>query len=156
MRTKKLFVALSVAGVVISGCATSPDKIAAQSVSTVPYEQYNCQQIGAEAERVNRRASDLHGSLQKTASNDNAQMAIGMVLFWPALFFLEGGDGPEAAEYGRLKGEKEALERVAIQKQCGMVAANPVEQKATTQPVAEQKASPETPTSSNVSQAAQQ
>jgi hypothetical protein len=45
-------------------------------------------------------------------------MAVGMILFWPALFFLEGGDGPQAAEYGRLKGERDALERVAIQKKC--------------------------------------
>lgn len=120
MRSKKLAVALSVAGIAMAGCATSPDKIAAQSVSTVPYEQYNCQQIGAEIDRVNRRASELHGNLQKTASNDNAQMAVGMLLFWPALFFLEGGDGPEAAEYGRIKGEREALEKVAIKKECGI------------------------------------
>ena len=49
-------------------------------------------------------------------------MAIGLVLFWPTLFFLEGGDGPEAAEYARLKGEVDALEGVAIQKQCDMTA----------------------------------
>ena len=55
-------------------------------------------------------------SLKKEASNDSAQMAIGLLLFWPALFFLEGGDGPEAAEYARLKGEYEALRTVAVQK----------------------------------------
>lgn len=130
MKTKKLVVALCVASVTIAGCASSPDKIAAQSVSTLPYEQYNCQQVGAELDRVNRRASELHGSLQKTASNDNAQMAVGMILFWPALFFLEGGDGPEAAEYGRIKGEKDALERVAIRKECG-IAHKPNEQSVT-------------------------
>ena len=68
--------------------------------------------------RVSRRAQELYGQLDKTASNDAAQMAVGMVLFWPALFFLEGGDGPEAAEYARLKGERDALEQVAIQKHC--------------------------------------
>jgi hypothetical protein len=47
-------------------------------------------------------------------------MAVGLVLFWPALFFLEGGDGPEAAEYACLKGEVDALEQVAIQKKCDM------------------------------------
>jgi len=44
------------------------------------------------------------------------------------LFFLEGGDGPEAAEYGRLKGERDALEKVAIQKECGIIF-QPIEQK---------------------------
>lgn len=82
------------------------------------YKDYDCDQIAGELERVSRRANELHGSLKKTANNDNAQMAVGMVLFWPALFFLEGGDGPEAAEYGRLKGERDALEKVAIQKKC--------------------------------------
>jgi hypothetical protein len=47
-------------------------------------------------------------------------MAIGLILFWPALFFLEGGDGPQAAEYARLRGEVDALERVAIVKKCDM------------------------------------
>lgn len=121
MKTKKLIVALGMAGVALTGCATSPDKIATQSVSTLPYEQYNCKQLGAEVDRVTRRLSELRGSLEKTASNDTAQMAVGMILFWPALFFLEGGDGPEAAEFGRLKGERDALERVAIQKECGII-----------------------------------
>jgi hypothetical protein len=40
-----------------------------------------------------------YNKLQKTTENDQAQMAVGMILFWPALFFLEGGDGAEAAEY---------------------------------------------------------
>jgi hypothetical protein len=128
MKIKNLIVALGMASVALTGCATSPDKIAAQSVSTLPYEQYNCKQLGAEVDRVTRRASELNGSLQKTASNDTAQMAVGMILFWPALFFLEGGDGPEAAEYGRLKGERDALEKVAIQKECGIMF-QPIKQK---------------------------
>jgi len=117
---KKNIAAMVSASFLMAGCASSPDKIASQSVSTLPYEQHNCKQIGAEVDRVNRRVSELHGTLDKKASGDAAQMAIGMVLFWPALFFLEGGDGPEAAEYARVKGERDALEKVAIQKECGI------------------------------------
>ncbi len=47
-------------------------------------------------------------------------MGVGLVLFWPTLFFLEGGDGPEAAEYARLKGERDAIEKVSIQKKCAI------------------------------------
>jgi hypothetical protein len=36
------------------------------------------------------------------------------------LFFLEGGDGPEAAEYAQLKGEYEALRTAAVEKKCAM------------------------------------
>ncbi len=35
------------------------------------------------------------------------------------MFFLEGGDGVEAQEYARLKGEHEAIETASIQKKCG-------------------------------------
>jgi hypothetical protein len=128
MRINKVVVALGVASVALTGCASSPNKIPAQSVSTLPYEQYSCKQLAGEVDRVTRRAVELNASLQKTSSNDAAQMAVGMILFWPALFFLEGGDGPEAAEYGRLKGERDALERVAIQKECGIMF-QPIEQK---------------------------
>ena len=102
----------------LSGCASSPDKMASAYVSPIQYQDYDCKQVGAELTRVSRRAQELYGQLDKTASNDAAQMAVGMVLFWPALFFLEGGDGPEAAEYARLKGERDALKQVAIQKHC--------------------------------------
>lgn len=122
----------------LSGCASSPDKMAAAYVSPIQYQDYDCTQVGSELTRVSRRAQELYGRLDKTASNDAAQMAVGMVLFWPALFFLEGGDGPEAAEYARLKGERDALEQVAIQKHCDPAiippAVKPPEQQATQAP----------------------
>ena len=74
--------------------------------------------LAEETVRVQRRVDNLQASLKKTASDDAAQMGVGLILFWPALFFLEGGDGPQAQEYARLKGEAEALERVSIQKRC--------------------------------------
>ena len=71
-------------------------------------------------QRVSRKVAELRGTLDKDASNDAAQMGIGLILFWPALFFLEGGDGVQAAQYSQLKGEFEALEQVAIQKSCSI------------------------------------
>lgn len=109
---------ITLAIVMLTGCATQPDKIQSAYVSPVQYKDYDCDQISAESARVGRRASDLQASLKTTADNDGAQMAVGMSLFWPALFFLEGGDGPEAAEYARLKGERDALDQVAVQKKC--------------------------------------
>lgn len=106
----------------VTGCATHPDKIATASVSPLQYQNHDCAQIGAELERVSGRANELYAGLKKDADNDTAQMTVGMILFWPTLFFLEGGDGPEAAEYAKLKGEKDALEKVAIQKRCQLPA----------------------------------
>ncbi len=47
-------------------------------------------------------------------------MGIGLILFWPALFFLEGGDGAEAMEYARIKGEREAIEKRSIEQKCAI------------------------------------
>ena len=114
----KKYLASALLAASLSGCASSPDHMAAAYVSPIQYQDYDCTQIGGELTRVSRRAQELYGQLDKTASNDAIQMGVGLVLFWPTLFFLEGGDGPEAAEYSRLKGEREALEQSAIQKHC--------------------------------------
>ena len=108
--------AIVLAALCLSACASNPDKIASSYVSPMQYADYSCKQVALEMTNVSRRVSELYGQLDAEASADTAQMAVGLVLFWPALFFLEGGDGPQAAEYARLKGEREALEDVAIQK----------------------------------------
>jgi hypothetical protein len=48
-------------------------------------------------------------------SDDQVATGVGVIIFWPALFFIKG-DGASAAELGRLKGEYEALEKLAIKK----------------------------------------
>lgn len=114
---KKIIALFTVFG--ISACAKSSNEIPAQYVSPLQYSGYNCRQIEMEMQAVSRRASELGGQVDKTASDDSAQMAVSLVLFWPTLFFLDGNT-PQAAEYGRLKGEFEALERSAIQKNCSV------------------------------------
>jgi hypothetical protein len=73
------------------------------------------------------RTNKLYHNLKKEADADGAQMAVGLVLFWPALLFLEGGDGPEAAEYAQLKGEFEALRENSVQKKCDIDKKSPEE-----------------------------
>ena len=115
----KSFVVLLLATLLV-GCATAPEKLGATYVSPLQYKDYTCDQIGMEMQRVSRRVAVLRGTLDEEASTDAAQMGIGLLLFWPALFFLEGGDGVQAAQYAQLKGEFEALEQVSIQKSCGI------------------------------------
>jgi len=103
--------------ILMAGCASQPDKIATTYVSELQYKDYDCDQLSAELGRVSNRAGELYTSLKKTANTDTAQVW-GSLLLWPTLLFLEGGDGPEATEYARLKGEKEAIEKVTIQKKC--------------------------------------
>lgn len=54
-------------------------------------------------------------------------MTVGLILFWPALFFIDG-DTPQAQEYARLKAEFDALEQAAIQKECGLKIDRPFNQ----------------------------
>ena len=111
----------------IVGCASNPNKIQAAYVSPLKYKEYTCDQIALEMDYIGQRTNELYMQLKKEADADNAQMAVGMILFWPALFFLEGGDGPQAAEYARLKGEFEALRQMSVQKNCLISAKSPEE-----------------------------
>ena len=42
-----------------------------------------------------------------------------IVRFWPAAFFVKG-DGQNATELARLKGEFEAIQQASFQKNCGI------------------------------------
>jgi hypothetical protein len=88
-------------------------------VSPLQYQNLTCQQIGAEMERVSRRASETAGVQDSQRTSDQWATAATVVLFWPAAFLVKG-DGNNAAELARLKGEFEALERVSIEKNCNL------------------------------------
>lgn len=103
----------------VAACASSPEEIGTAYVSPLQYQDYSCKQLGAEASRVSRRTQDLYHEIDENASGDNVAMGVGLVLFWPALFFIDG-DEPNAQEYGRLKGEYEAIEQMSVKKNCGI------------------------------------
>ena len=102
----------------IAGCATEAKDIPTSYVSPLVYDNYDCEQISSEASRLTRKVSESASKVDERSSDDSCTMALGLILFWPSLFFIDG-DGPEAQEYARLKGEYEALEVASIQKKCG-------------------------------------
>jgi hypothetical protein len=104
---------------VCAGCASSSNDIQPQYVSHLQYQGLTCQQIGAEVQRVSRRVAEVSGVQDEKATSDAVATGVALVIFWPAAFFVKG-DGPTAAELGRLKGEFQALEKVAIEKNCGL------------------------------------
>jgi hypothetical protein len=106
-------------GLLLTGCASSSDEVGSIYVSPLQYQQYSCQQIAQEADRVSRRAAEVAGVQDSKATSDAVMTGVGAVLFWPSLFFIKG-DGQTAAELGRLKGEFETLEKVSIEKNCGL------------------------------------
>ena len=111
--------ALMLATSVFAGCATKSADIAPSYVSPMQYQSFSCQQLTLEAQRVATRVGQVSGQQDQKAEGDAGKMAVGMVLFWPALIFMEGDD-QTASEVARLKGEMDALEQANIQKNCGI------------------------------------
>ena len=103
----------------LMGCATSSDKISSSYVSPLMYQSLTCEQIKPELLRVNTQLVNVSGVQDQTATKDAVMMGVGLVVFWPALFFLAQGDDKQA-EVANLKGQYEALESAAIQKNCNV------------------------------------
>jgi len=104
--------------IILVGCAQSADEIAATYVSPLAYDSYSCGQIYEESRRVSARAAQVAGVQDSQSKSDKVAMGVGLVVFWPALFFVGGQD--QSAELARLKGEMEAIEQAAIRKDCGI------------------------------------
>jgi hypothetical protein len=101
----------------LAGCASSSSEVSATYVSPLQFQHLTCKQIAMEAERVSRRSAELSGVQDGKRTSDVVATTAAVIIFWPAAFLVKG-DGQTAAELGRLKGEFEALERVANEKNC--------------------------------------
>ena len=99
-----------------TGCADKSEKIEATYVSPLKYNSYTCRQLEQEYARVAQQSSMINKKQDDIAENDETAMAVGMILFWPALFFIKDDDKKE--EVGRLKGDVNAIEQSSIQKNC--------------------------------------
>lgn len=109
----------AVAAILLAGCASRSENITAAYVSPLTYDSYSCRQLGEEATRVSGRAAQAMGAQDSKATGDAVATGVGLILFWPAVFFIKG-DGASAAEVARLKGEMEAIEQASIRKNCGI------------------------------------
>jgi hypothetical protein len=103
----------------LAACASAPKDIAPAYVSSALYQNLSCDQLRAEAQAVAARAQVANGAQQQNAQQDAAMTGVALVLFWPAAFFMQG-DGVQAAEVARLKGEMVAIEQVNNVKNCGI------------------------------------
>ena len=119
---KKALCVLTSVFLVLSGCATASKDVASAYVSPLQYQAYDCEQLSSESQRINARVAQLGGRLDTAANNDKALVGVGVILFWPALFAL-GGTKQQEADYGRLKGEYDAVQQSAILKKCPGMAA---------------------------------
>jgi hypothetical protein len=61
---------------------------------------------------------ELGRRIDEVAQTEETQTAVGVILFWPLLFWLEGSDTPKTQEYARLRGEMLSLEHTDILQEC--------------------------------------
>ncbi len=102
--------------IVLSGCSKNPQSVSGAYVSPIFYKDYSCDQVTLEMQRVASKVSEVSGVQRSKATNDAVVTGVGVVIFWPALFFLMGNDKEQ--ELAQLKGELDALEQAAVQKNC--------------------------------------
>lgn len=105
--------------ILLAGCASSSDKIAAAYVSPNQFNNYRCDQLSEEAQRISQHVARVSGIQDQKASNDAVATGVALVVFWPAALLISGND-QNSAELARLKGEMEAIEKMSIQKSCGI------------------------------------
>ncbi len=115
--TCRKFLVLGV--VLLAGCASRSEDIDATYYSTSNYSNYNCEQLQQEAQKVSYEATVAAGKQDKARDGDAVKTAVGVALFWPVLLFNEG-DGRNAAYLAQLKGQKNAIQEVSSQKDCGI------------------------------------
>jgi len=108
---------VAMATVLAASCATSPSHISPTYVSPLQYQSYSCDQIRVELQRIGARVTEVTGQQQRAANNDALAMGVGLVLFWPALFFL-ATDNDKREELARLRGEYDALQQAGAEKDC--------------------------------------
>ena len=123
MKKAQTILLISAVTAFLAGCSTASKDVPTAYVSPLQYQSYDCAQLSAESTRLLQRVNQLGGRLDEAAANDKAIATAGGLLFWPALFAL-GGTKQQEAEYGRLKGEYDALQQASVLKKCeGVIAA---------------------------------
>jgi hypothetical protein len=119
MKNLNKLIAIALAAAVV-GCSTASRDIMPAYVSPAIYSNYDCDQLRLELIRVSVEVNSMSGKLDKNKENDTMTTTAGIILFWPALFFL-GGTKEQEARYAQLKGEYIALEQATIQRKCGFL-----------------------------------
>src|SRR5215217_4646286 len=104
------------AAVALGACASKPENVRSQYISPAQYASYSCQDIEYDLRAISQQVHALSGQQRRRANQDAWATGVGIVVFWPALFFLIRGD--KADDLARMKGEYDALATASRRKDC--------------------------------------
>lgn len=104
----------------IVGCSSAPkaNEVSAAYVPTGMYTNMTCEQLLSEAEAVRRSVPALEDAVNKHRSNQSGVEVVTWVLFWPAAFLLDKGEGT-SSQLAKAKGEIDAIGLAMKTKKCG-------------------------------------
>ena len=119
----------SAGAMLLAACASKSEDVSPSYVSPVLYKNYECEELLEERMRISAKVAEVSQSQDDKAQNDAVATGVGVVLFWPALFFLASGSDREP-ELASLKGNHDAIQQAVIQKKCLSLAELEAERKA--------------------------
>ncbi|WP_146188686.1 hypothetical protein [Pseudoprimorskyibacter insulae] len=88
-------------------------------VPSSKYQGLNCSQLREEDRRLRASIEDLTTKVDKSYKHDKNMEAVTWILFWPAVFAMDGNDA-EATRLATAKGEADALHTAMQNKKCRM------------------------------------
>ena len=97
--------------------AQKSSEVAASYVPTSKYEDMSCRNLRVEGERLRASLGNLEASVDKAYKQDKNMEAVTWILFWPAVFAMDGNDA-EAKQLADAKGEAEAIRAAQLSKGC--------------------------------------
>lgn len=102
-----------IASLLLSGCinmSTSPSQITGSPGPGLNYEEYTCARLADELGALARREVPLAAAQERRVKASGVQALI---------IGVGQGDGAEASELAKVRGEKEAIRKAMYAKQCG-------------------------------------
>jgi hypothetical protein len=106
----------TIAALSLAACAPSPDTITAAYVSPAMFNGQSCASLNAQSRVLAGRLATATGQQQAAADADSGTMALAIILFAPAVFFVGGNDQSDAI--AQMRGEAEALQSAAAAQGC--------------------------------------
>lgn len=99
-------------GLLLAGCAKSPESIAPSYISDMNYRELDCKQLAEEDRRLTQALATASAQQKNARSNDT----VGVLLIGLPVSSMSGDN--IAPEIARLKGEQDAVRRARLSKRC--------------------------------------
>ena len=117
MKSKAVAILLVACALASCSDAQKSAEVTAQYVPATKYEHLSCAALRDEAARLQASVTGIEAEVDKAYKQDKTMEAVTWVLFWPALFAMDGNDA-EANRLALARGEAEAIRAAMLRKGC--------------------------------------